>query len=209
VIAYSSTPTLAFTPPQSTKSHITAQSPVRSKSARTHDVTSTKRNNLFKEDDDDEDDLDDYDYKTAAQIRKARKLLKDAKKKMEEPKTTQAAAEQSAEAPPLPFFATRSSTPSSQKIKSKTSSGIVADGATMTTISASEPWELRPLNQMFVREPRTDYDGNLVTETSDGSKSTLAEKDLAKNILSLKRLLRGEDFKVVFDSRNRFIGDIE
>ena len=169
----------------------------------------TKVYNLFKDSSEEDDDLDDYDFKTAAQIRKARKLLRDAKKKIEEPKRESASEVAPKEPqPPLPFFASRSSAPSSKKIKSKTSSGIIADGATMSTLSASEPWELRPLNDLFAREPRSDYDGNIVSgDVSDGSK--LAEKDLARNIMALKRSLQGEDFKVVFDQRNRWIGDIE
>ncbi|KAL3788501.1 hypothetical protein HJC23_006539 [Cyclotella cryptica] len=150
---------------------------------RAYDSTSTKLNNFAKDkfedgNDDDDDNLDNYDYKTAAQIRKARKLLKDAKKKIKDKQkqqqqitetingsnTTVASQIES----PLPFFATRSATTlatqNSQKNKSKTSSGIIADGETMSLLSKSEPWELRPLSQMFQKEPRSDSHGNVVEE---------------------------------------------
>ncbi|KAL3789277.1 hypothetical protein HJC23_000343 [Cyclotella cryptica] len=164
-------------------------------------------------DDDDDDNLDDYDYKTAAQIRKARQLLKDAKKKIKNKQkqqqqitetingsnTTVASQNES----PLPFFATRSATTlatqNSQKIKSKTSSGIIADGETMSLLSKSEPWELRPLSQMFQKEPRSDFDGNVVEEINGkkGGSSALAEKDLAMSIFALRKMLQNEDFKRV------------
>jgi hypothetical protein len=173
---------------------------------RTHDGKSTKLNNLFK--DDEEDDLEKYDFKTAAQIRKARQLLKESKKKIEEKQQQLNGAKESESniatetISPLPFFATQT------KIKSKTSSGIIADGETMSQLSKSEPWEYRPLSQMFDREPRADYDGNIVQGENSGG-ATLADKDLARNILALKKMLQNEDFKRVFDQRNRFIGDIE
>ncbi|KAK1746752.1 hypothetical protein QTG54_002096 [Skeletonema marinoi] len=53
----------------------------------------------------------------------------------------------------LPFFAQKSFTATAidhtQKIKSKTKSGeIIADGDTMTSLSNSEPWELRSLTDI-------------------------------------------------------------
>jgi hypothetical protein len=179
-----------------------------------HDKISTRLYNLFKDEDDD-DDLDNYDFKTAAQIRKARKLLRDTKMKMEQSKSEKVneagevngVAKQEKPPEPLPFFAARP--PSAKKIKSKTSSGIVADGATMTALSNSEPWESRPLNQMFASEARSDYDGNLISADEIERMGKLAERDLARNILALKRELQNEDFKKVFDQRNRWIGDVD
>lgn len=215
--AHSFATTSAFIAPrrQDVMTYINAPPSIPLGTQRLHDVTSTQLYNLFEDED---DDLEKYDFKTAAQIRKARKLLEEAKKKMEATETVKIdgangeakgskTESKKEETTVLPFFASRSSTPSAKKIKSKTNSGIVADGATMTTLSDSEPWELRPLNQMFLREPRSDYDGNLVSESSDGSK--LAEKDLARSIMNMKRQLQGEDFKKVFDQRNRWIGEIE
>lgn len=199
--------------------------------------SSTQLYNLFPKDefdkdefldDDEEDLLDKYDPAVAAQIRKARQLLNDAKKKqkakLEEQEAAAAAAkkaasvgedaeEESSVSSALPFFATKSFTSSasvtSKKIKSKLKSGeIIADGETMASLSKSEPWERRSLSQMFEREARTDYDGNLVEgEQSDGK--ILADKDVARSIYNLRKSLQNEDFKKVFDERNRFIGDVD
>ena len=204
-----------------------------SASHRPYVSSSTKLNFFAKDDledddnnDDDDDDLKNYDYKTAAQIRKARQLLKDAKKKIEDKQNQQQQIKESvingsnatvispAESP-LPFFATRSTTAlatqNTQKIKSKTSSGIIADGETMSLLSKSEPWELRSLSQMFQKEPRPDFDGNVVEEVNGkkGGSSALAERDLAMSIFGLRKMLQNDDFKRVFDPKNRFIGEIE
>ncbi|KAL7528893.1 hypothetical protein ACHAWF_002753, partial [Thalassiosira exigua] len=198
--------------------------------------TSTRLRNLFPKDefdrddflDDDDDDAFDgekYDPAVAAQIRKARRLLDDAKKKqrLKEEEAAEAAAAAAAadgsssergDAPPLPFFAARSFTASAArsalKIKSKLDDGtIVADGEAMSSLSKSEPWESRSLGQMsFTREARTDYDGNAVEgEEIDGR--VTADRDVARSIYNLRKKLQNEDFKKVFDSRNRFIGDLD
>lgn len=106
----------------------------------------------------------------------------------------------------------------SKKIKSTTSSGsIIADGESMTQISHSEPWARRSLSDMFVREARTDYDGNVIVvqgceegeENMDKVGSVLADRDVVASIWNLRKTLQNEDFNKVFDSRNRFIGDLD
>mmetsp|Transcript_1696 Transcript_1696/g.3495 ORF Transcript_1696/g.3495 Transcript_1696/m.3495 type:complete len:264 (+) Transcript_1696:221-1012(+) len=183
--------------------------------------SSTKLCNLFPKDDFEKDDFDDdddtdIDYALKAQLSKAKALLRDAKKKLEakqkaEQKRLEAVAagteaEASQEESPLPFFATRSFTSSasetSRKIKKTTPKGIVADGDTMAALSKSEPWERRSLNQMFKNENK------LEDETSAATKS-LVDKDVAMSIYNLRKTLQNEDFKRVFDSRNRFIGEID
>lgn len=81
----------------------------------------------------------------------------------------------------------------------------------MSLLSKSEPWELRSLSQMFQKEPRPDFDGNVVEEVNGkkGGSSALAEKDLAMSIFALRKMLQNDDFKRVFDQKNRFIGEIE
>jgi len=179
-------------------------------------------------DDDDEDaDLENYEPNVAAQIRKARKLLRDAKKKMEAETTATAATKNGSStsesstttnepSSPLPFFAqqqsfTATAIDNTRKIKSKTKSGeIIADGDTMTSLSNSEPWERRSLSDIgFQSEARSDYDGNLVEVDLNGNLGGLAERDLAASIYNLRKVLRNEDFKKVFDSRNRFIGELD
>lgn len=80
----------------------------------------------------------------------------------------------------------------------------------MTALSKSEPWEARSLKDLkFTKEPRSDYDGNVVDENANGSGARMADKDVAVSIYNLRKMLQGEDFKKVFDSRNRFIGEID
>ena len=183
-------------------------------SQRTHHARSTALQN-FKDDDDDEDaDLENYDPAIAAQIRKARKLLRDAKQKMEIEEKQQQNADESSTTAPLPFFAQQSFTATAidhtQKIKSKTKSGdIIADGDTMTSLSNSEPWERRSLSDIgFESEARSDYDGNLIAADED-VKRKLAERDLAASIYNLRKVMQNEDFRRVFDARNRFIGEVD
>ena len=174
-------------------------------------------------DDDDDGDNDGIDYSqfdpaVAAQLRKAKQLLKESKKKVKEQAEARAKAAEEADIPSgvsqespekegntadavLPFFASTSS----QKIKSTTASGeIIADGETMANLSKSEAWEKRPLSQMFDKEARTDYDGNLVDD--EINKNLLAEREIG--IYNLRKALQNEDFRKVFDKRNRFIGDL-
>ena len=177
----------------------------------------------FLDDDDDDDNDDGIDYSkfdpaVAAQLRKAKQLLKESKKKVQEQAEARAKAAEEADIPGgvsqespekegntadavLPFFASTSS----QKIKSTTESGeIIADGETMANLSKSEAWEKRPLSQMFDKEARTDYDGNLVDD--EINKNLLAEREIG--IYNLRKALQNEDFRKVFDKRNRFIGDL-
>lgn len=181
----------------------------------------------FLDDGDDEFDSEKYDPAVAAQIRKAKQLLNDAKKKQKEQElaAAQAAAAAAnglndtagANASPskggaLPFLAsksfTSSATTTSQKIKSKTKTGeIIADGETMASLSKSEPWERRSLSQMFQKEKRTDFDGNVV-EGEDEMDARLSDKEMM-GIYNLRKQLQNDDFKKVFDSRNRFIGEVD
>lgn len=171
---------------------------------------STRLYNLFPKDDDD-DDLAGYEPAVAAQIRKARLLLEDAKKKQQsqEEAAANGGGEETAEEK-LPFFAAKSFTAtaaeSARKIKSKTQTGeIIADGDAMASQSKSEPWENRSLDDMFAQEARMDFDGNLV----EGEGNSLAERDVGASIYNLRKKLQNEDFRRVFDSRNRFIGEVD
>jgi len=189
-----------------------------------HHAKTIALQNSFDDDDEEDADLANYDPAVAAQIRKARKLLRDAKQKMEteeqqEQQTESSSAKEDsaaaeAAASPLPFFAQQSFTATAidqttKKIKSKTKSGeIIADGEQMTSLSNTEPWELRSLSDIgFESEARSDFDGNLVAD--EDVKKTLAERDLAASIYNLRKVMQTEDFRRVFDSRNRFIGEVD
>ena len=59
-----------------------------------------------------------------------------------------------------------------------------------------------------------DYDGNTDEDATndDGTgktSSSLADRDVASSIYNLRKMLRNEDFMKVFDSRNRFIGELD
>jgi len=169
------------------------------------------------DDGDDEEDLSRYDPEIAAQIRKARQLVRESKLKMEkERKAAEVAATANGdtngatadgskeEVASLPFFAAQGTSP--EKIKSKTKGGVIADGEKMASLSKSESWEKRSLSQMFDKEKRIDFDGNLV-ENDDGS--SIAKRDVAMAIFNLRKQLQNEDFKKVFNTRNPFIGEVE
>ena len=192
-----------------------------------HAVSSTKLYNLFPKDefdkdpflDDDDDDDDDYlkyDPAVAAQLRKAKQLIKDAKKKQKahdesfldtEVTTTEEKSSSSSDGGGgggLPFFAAKHN-----KIKSKTKSGeIIADGDEMATLSKSEPWERRSLSQMFVKEKGTDWDGNII-DKDEVDRSVIMDKDVARSVYNLRKSMQTEDFRKVFDPRNRFIGEVD
>jgi len=189
--------------------------------------STTKLYNLFPKDEFDKDDfLDDddddnwdsekYEPAVAAQIRKAKQLLNETKKKQKQQEDSfldtelvipPKEEEEESKEVVLPFFATKQREIDTSKIKSKTKSGeIIADGTQMATLSKSEAWERRSLSQMFTKEARQDWDGNDVTQETS---TTLADKDVARSIYNLRKSMQNEDFKKVFDSRNRFIGEVE
>lgn len=152
-------------------------------------------------------DREHFDPVMTAQIEKAKQLLNAAKKKQEDAETGAGEAAAAAEdAAAVPFFATTSRAAAGEKIKATLASGdIVADGETMASLSAAEPWENRSLSQMFDSESRIDYDGESVEERTN----TMADRDVGASIYGLRRSLRTEDFMKVFDKRNYFIGDLD
>mmetsp|Transcript_36154 Transcript_36154/g.75991 ORF Transcript_36154/g.75991 Transcript_36154/m.75991 type:complete len:271 (+) Transcript_36154:57-869(+) len=217
--------TAAFSPPSGILRCRTINTDISLQQNRVKTIT-TSTTRLYNFDNDDDNDDDEFDYSgfdpsVADQIRKAKQLINDSKKKQ---KSQEEAAAKAAEAgtvgedqapsassaATLPFFANQSLAASAaenaRKIKSKTESGgIIADGDTMASLSKSEPWEVRSLTQMFEKEKHFDYDGN----ETDGDTSTLADRDVASSIYNLRKKLQNEDFRKVFDSRNRFIGDVD
>ena len=106
----------------------------------------------FLDDEDDDDEYNKYEPAIAAQIRKAKKLLKDAKAKQKEAEdsfldTPIDKEDDTKSKAALPFFASNDA----EKIKSKTDSGeIIADGNAMSEIAAKEAWERRSLSEYFV-----------------------------------------------------------
>jgi hypothetical protein len=71
---------------------------------------------------------------------------------------------------------------------------IMCDGELMAQISEVEPWEYRSLYEIF---------------TSDASVSPedVVRTDVMASIQNLRKVLKTEDYRAIFDVRNRFIGE--
>ena len=91
------------------------------------------------------------------------------------------------------------------KVKSRNSdTGLVmADGERMAEISEDEPWEYRSIYEMF------DNNNNNDAETTSDNKPQRVEMktDVMASIQNLRKVLQQEDYRKIFDPRNRFIGE--
>ena len=91
------------------------------------------------------------------------------------------------------------------KVKSRNSdTGLVmADGERMAEISEDEPWEYRSIYEMF------DNNNNNDAETTSDNKPLRVEMktDVMASIQNLRKVLQQEDYRKIFDPRNRFIGE--
>lgn len=105
----------------------------------------------------------------------------------------------------LPFFAVVGRSPEKMKevIKSRNEeTGLVtADGEKMAELSESEQWEARPLGEVFENELNENED--LYSMANE----QLAERDVAASIWNLRKTLQGNDYRAIFDKKNRFIGE--
>ena len=72
---------------------------------------------------------------------------------------------------------------------------FTTDGDKMAELSEEEEWESRPLLEVFE------------SEIEDTSSSVLNERDVAASIFNLRKTLQMEDYRKIFDKRNRFIGE--
>ena len=101
----------------------------------------------------------------------------------------------------VPFFASKTASFDENKkkekvIKSKNEEGLfTTDGEMMAALSESEEWQVRPLQEVFENEEK---------EKSD---DPFADRDVAASIFNLRKTLQTEDYKKIFDQRNRFIGE--
>ena len=96
---------------------------------------------------------------------------------------------------------TAPTTDSSLKVKSRNSdTGLVtADGERMAEISEYEPWEYRSIYEMF---QNNDEEAN-----SDQQQRVEIQTDVMASIQNLRKVLQTEDYRKIFDPRNRFIGE--
>jgi len=84
------------------------------------------------------------------------------------------------------------------KSKDETTGQVVADGEKMASLSEQEEWEVRSLYDVFKDETQ---------EAFSMATSQLAERDVAASIYNLRKTLKMEDYKRIFDRNNRFIGE--
>ena len=130
-------------------------------------------------------------------LERARKVLAKSKAKLE--------ATGDAPTNEIPFFATSASMDRRTKREHVTKSRseetglITADGEKMARLSEIEQWELRSLLEVFENEGSEDV--------SSAASKQLAERDMAASIFNLRKQMQTEDYRRIFDSRNRFIGE--
>ena len=104
----------------------------------------------------------------------------------------------------LPFFAVDPTAAEKRrelvtKTKDEESGLITTDGEKMASLAEGEKWESRGLYDLFENE-REEDEANLVKEAR-------ASRDVARNMMGLKRIMKKEDFDAIFDKRNLFIGE--
>jgi hypothetical protein len=73
---------------------------------------------------------------------------------------------------------------------------ITTDGEKMAAMSESEVWETRSLLDM----------NDTIPDKSTASKR-LADRDVAASIFNMRRHLQVNDYRKIFDTKNRFIGE--
>jgi hypothetical protein len=135
---------------------------------------------------------------------KARDLLEKSKAKLAS--RERIANGESKTADPLPFFASaeqRAARTREAVIKSTDAkTGLVtADGERMAALSETEQWEARPLSDVFENEMGENEDVYSITSKQ------LANRDLAASVGDMRKTLHMDDFRRIFDKRNRFIGE--
>lgn len=102
----------------------------------------------------------------------------------------------------LPFFATaKPSRDGIVKWKDEETGLVTADGEKMAKLSEQEEWEERSLLEVFQNE--MDENEDVYSMASE----QLADRDVAASIFNLRKVLQTEDYRRIFDKKNRFIGD--
>lgn len=140
------------------------------------------------------------------QLERARELLAKSKAKMEAKEqeafeVTKEDEKNTKGKDSVPFFASKTASFDENKkkekvIKSKNEEGLfTTDGEMMAELSESEEWQVRPLQEVFENEKK------------EKSADPFADRDVAASIFNLRKVLQTEDYKKIFDNRNRFIGD--
>jgi len=144
-------------------------------------------------------------------VQRARALLEKSKAKLA---AQDGAASSEQQQTQLPFFASQTASSGSSstingterreqvtKYLDKTTGLITTDGEKMAAMSEQEEWENRSLLDVFETE-RAEWDDGKSTASK-----RLAERDVAASIYNLRKLLQMDDYRKIFDKRNRFIGE--
>jgi hypothetical protein len=89
------------------------------------------------------------------------------------------------------------------KVKSRNSdTGLVmADGERMAELSEQEPWEYRSIYEIFSSSSNSNDDYENPTSRVE------IQTDVMASIQNLRKVLQTEDYRKIFDPRNRFIGE--
>jgi hypothetical protein len=89
------------------------------------------------------------------------------------------------------------------KVKSRNSdTGLVmADGERMAELSEQEPWEYRSIYEIFSSSSNSNDDNENPTSRVE------IQTDVMASIQNLRKVLQTEDYRKIFDPRNRFIGE--
>jgi hypothetical protein len=134
------------------------------------------------------------------QISKAKELLAKAKLKLEAREKASSESENQVPffAQNAPFTSTDSVSKRDQVTKSKNDATglITTDGEKMAAMSEEEQWENRSLGEVFEME----------TEARE-FQSAHVEQKVAMSIFNLRRSMKNEDYKRIFDSKNYLIGE--
>lgn len=120
------------------------------------------------------------------QLAKAKELLKEAKAKMNQQEETK---EENLKTP-------LKSAESKIKFKDEETGLIMCDGDLMAALSEEEEWEQRSLLDVFESEIEDDE----ITKQ-------LASRDVTASIRNMRLKMHNEDYRRIFDKRNRFIGE--
>jgi hypothetical protein len=149
-----------------------------------------------------EDDID-------RELARARQLIAEAKAKLDaiegEPVEGPVVEERQ-----IPFFAKlvsgSNTIPVRDKrevvVKSENQDGLITvNGEEMAKLSEGEDWTARPLGEVFENELTEEEDVYSLASRQ------LAERDVAASIRNLRKTMQTEDYKRIFDTKNRFIGE--
>uniref|UniRef100_A0A7S1YGT0 Uncharacterized protein n=1 Tax=Grammatophora oceanica TaxID=210454 RepID=A0A7S1YGT0_9STRA len=140
---------------------------------------------------------------TEAAILKAKSTIES--KPPKETKPEEDAIESNGDAANLLFFASESdgtSTKYKDVIVSRDENGLIrTDGEKMDKKSESEQWHSKSLSELL-HGPITKSE-----ELKRKKNKALEERDVAASLYNLRKTLQNEDFRRIFDKRNRFIGE--